>query len=381
MYNILIVDDDEQMRVALCASIKYLGFNAVSAKDAKEALKRLKSQDFDVIISDLKMPKIDGIEFLKKVKELKDIPFIMITAVGSVESAVEAMKLGAFDFILKPFSNDTLKKIINLAISHRDTLAKNSKNSSQTSSFIAESKKMKEVLKVVNKVAKTDATILLIGDSGTGKEVVANYIIRNSNRSHKPFIAVNCAAIPDNLLENELFGHEKGSFSGATSQHKGKFEQACGGSLLLDEITEMPLALQAKLLRVLQENVVDRIGSKQPIPIDTRIICTTNRNIENEVREGRFREDLYYRINVFPIKIPPLRDRKEDIEPLVAYFLKKYTTLFNKTIIHVSDEALKILKGYNWPGNVRELENVVERAVVLCNSDTIKREDIFLHSL
>ena len=381
MYNILIVDDDEQMRVALCASIKYLGFNAVSAKDAKEALKRLKSQDFDVIISDLKMPKIDGIEFLKKVKELKDIPFIMITAVGSVESAVEAMKLGAFDFILKPFSNDTLKKIINLAISHRDTLAKNSKNSSQTSSFIAESKKMKEVLKVVDKVAKTDATILLIGDSGTGKEVVANYIIRNSNRSHKPFIAVNCAAIPDNLLENELFGHEKGSFSGATSQHKGKFEQACGGSLLLDEITEMPLALQAKLLRVLQENVVDRIGSKQPIPIDTRIICTTNRNIENEVREGRFREDLYYRINVFPIKIPPLRDRKEDIEPLVAYFLKKYTTLFNKTIIHVSDEALKILKGYNWPGNVRELENVVERAVVLCNSDTIKREDIFLHSL
>ena len=381
MYNILIVDDDEQMRVALCASIKYLGFNAVSAKDAKEALKRLKSQDFDVIISDLKMPKIDGIEFLKKVKELKDIPFIMITAVGSVESAVEAMKLGAFDFILKPFSNDTLKKIINLAISHRDTLAKNSKNSSQTSSFIAESKKMKEVLKVVNKVAKTDATILLIGDSGTGKEVVANYIIRNSNRSHKPFIAVNCAAIPDNLLENELFGHEKGSFSGATSQHKGKFEQACGGSLLLDEITEMPLALQAKLLRVLQENVVDRIGSKQPIPIDTRIICTTNRSVENEVREGRFREDLYYRINVFPIKIPPLQDRKEDIEPLVAYFLKKYTALFNKTIIYVSDEALKILKGYNWPGNVRELENVVERAVVLCNSDTIKREDIFLHSL
>lgn len=381
MYNILIVDDDEQMRIALCASIKHMGFNAMSAKNAKEALKYLKSQNFDVIISDLKMPKIDGIEFLKKAKELKDIPFIMITAVGSVESAVEAMKLGAFDFILKPFSNDTLKKIINLAISHRNTLTKNSKNSHQTSSFIVESQKMKEILKVVDKVAKTDATILLIGDSGAGKEIVAQYIHNSSNRSHKPFIAVNCAAIPENLLENELFGHEKGSFSGATVQHKGKFEQACGGSLLLDEITEMPLVLQAKLLRVLQEKVVDRIGSKQSIPIDARIICTTNRSIENEVKEGRFREDLYYRINVFPIKIPPLKDRKEDIEPLAVYFLKKYTILFGKTINHISDEALKILKGYNWPGNVRELENVVERAVVLCNSDTIKREDIFLHSL
>lgn len=381
MYNILIVDDDEQMRVALCTSIKYLGFNAASAKNAKEALKHLKSQDFDVIISDLKMPKIDGIEFLKKVKESKDIPFIMITAVGSVESAVESMKLGAFDFILKPFSNDTLKKVIDLAISHRDTLAKNFKNDRQISSFVVESQKMKEILQVVDKVAKTDATILLIGESGTGKEVVARYIHNNSSRSRKPFIGLNCAAIPDNLLENELFGHEKGSFSGATCQHKGKFEQACGGSLLLDEITEMPLALQAKLLRVLQEKVVDRIGSKQPIPIDARIICTTNKSVENEVKEGRFREDLYYRINVFPIKIPPLQDRKEDIEPLVIYFLKKYTALFNKTINYLSDEALEILKGYNWPGNVRELENVVERAVVLCSSDTIKKEDIFLHSL
>ncbi len=381
MYNILIVDDDEQMRVALCASIKYLGFNATSAKDAKVALKYLKSQDFDVIISDLKMPKIDGIEFLKKVKKSKDIPFIMITAVGSVESAVESMKLGAFDFILKPFSNDTLKKVIDLAISHRDTLAKNPKNVSQTSSFVVESQKMKEILQVVDKVAKTDATILLIGESGTGKEVVARYIHNNSSRSHKPFIGLNCAAIPDNLLENELFGHEKGSFSGATCQHKGKFEQACGGSLLLDEISEMPLALQAKLLRVLQEKVVDRIGSKQSIPIDARIICTTNKSMENEVKDGRFREDLYYRINVFPIKIPPLQDRKEDIEPLVTYFLKKYTVLFNKTINYLSDEALEILKGYNWPGNVRELENVVERAVVLCSSDTIKKEDIFLHSL
>ncbi|NIA11874.1 MAG: response regulator [Nitrospiraceae bacterium] len=304
MYNILIVDDDEQMRVALCASIKYLGFNATSAKDAKVALKYLKSQDFDVIISDLKMPKIDGIEFLKKVKKSKDIPFIMITAVGSVESAVESMKLGAFDFILKPFSNDTLKKVIDLAISHRDTLAKNSKNVSQTSSFVVESQKMKEILQVVDKVAKTDATILLIGESGTGKEVVARYIHNNSSRSHKPFIGLNCAAIPDNLLENELFGHEKGSFSGATCQHKGKFEQACGGSLLLDEISEMPLALQAKLLRVLQEKVVDRIGSKQSIPIDARIICTTNKSMENEVKDGRFREDLYYRINVFPKCIP-----------------------------------------------------------------------------
>ena len=380
MYKVLVVDDDEQMRMALCATLKHIGFEAQSTKNAQDGLKLLKKESYDVIITDLKMPKINGIEFLEKAKKLTEAPIIMITAFGTIENAVEAMKLGAFDFILKPFSADVLKKVVNLAISHAGA-TKNMQQASNITDFIVESPKMKEILNIAQKVARTDATVLLLGDSGTGKEMLAKYIHLSSKRSRNRFVAINCAAIPSNLLESELFGYEKGAFSGATKTYQGKFEQADKGTLLLDEITEMPLELQVKLLRVLQERKVDRLCSKESIDIDTRIVCTTNRTVEDEVKNGSFREDLYYRINVFPIKIPPLKERKEDIEPLANFFLKKYSSSFGKNIESISKEATEILLKYRWPGNVRELENVIERAVVLCDGKTVMKDNIFLHNL
>ncbi len=377
--RILIVDDDDQMRIALSATIKHLGFEPTAASGAKEALKLLKNNQYNVIISDLKMPKMDGIEFLREVKKLSDTPFIMITAVGTVESAVEAMKIGAFDFILKPFSQETLEKAIKLAMSHKQ-LTRKLPETPETSQIVCESELTKRIFALAEKVANTDATVLLLGESGVGKEVVAKFIHRLSPRQNKPFIALNCAAIPENLLEAEMFGYEKGAFSGAIKSHKGKFEQAHKGTLLLDEITEMPQTLQAKLLRVIQEKTIDRIGSEKPIEVDVRIICTTNKDVRKEMEEGRFREDLYYRINVFPINIPPLRERREEIEPLALHFLRIYSSKFNKPIKNISPEAIKVLKGYPWPGNVRELENAIERACVLCDSDTVTPSDIFLHT-
>jgi len=372
MYRILVVDDDEQMRVALSATLKHLQYNATVAKDAKEALKYLKKERFDVILSDLKMPKIDGVEFLKEAKKItKETPFIMITAFGDVKTAVESMKSGAFDFILKPFSQEALKKVIDLAISHTSLSQNISHEENHAQEFVFSSSTMKKIVELARKIAKTDVTVLLIGESGTGKEVIARFIHAHSNRAKGNFVAVNCAAIPNNLLESEMFGYEKGAFSGAIRSHPGKFEQANHGTLLLDEISEMPIELQAKLLRVIQEKSIDRIGATKTTEVDVRIICTTNRDIETDVKEGKFREDLYYRINVFPIKIPPLRERKEEIPGLSRFFLDRFSRQFNKNII-----------GFNpWPGNIRELQNVIERAVVLAEGDRITHNEIFLHSL
>ncbi|WP_025270078.1 sigma-54-dependent transcriptional regulator [Hippea sp. KM1] len=385
MYRVLVVDDDEQMRVALRATLEHLGYQPTLSKDAKEALKLLKKHDYDLILSDLKMPKMDGVEFLKEVKDLKPhIPFVMITAFGDIKTAVETMKLGAFDFILKPFSQDALKKIIEMAISHtsiKQTIQNKPATTKQKEGFVFKSKAMENIITLAQKVAQTDATVLLIGESGTGKEVLARYIHSISNRSKGSFVAVNCAAIPQNLLESEMFGYEKGAFSGATKAHPGKFEQANGGTILLDEISEMPLELQAKLLRVIQEKTVDRIGSTSSIKVDVRIICTTNRNIEEEVKEGKFREDLYYRISVFPIRIPPLRERKDEIPHLIDFFIERFSAQFDKQIEGIEEEALKILNNYPWPGNIRELQNVIERAVVLCEGKYITKDDIFLHNL
>ncbi len=380
MYKILIVDDDEQMRVALSATLKHLGFEPIVSQSAQEALKYLEKEDVSVIISDLKMPKMDGLEFLEKARKRTISPVIMMTAFGTIGNAVEAMKIGAFDFILKPFSADVLKKVVNLAISH-NSASKNPSKHVESNSFIVESPKMKEILRLAYKVAQTDATVLLLGDSGTGKEMLAKYIHDSSKRAKNRFIGINCAAIPLNLLESELFGYEKGAFSGATKTYAGKFEQANKGTLLLDEITEMPLELQAKILRVIQERKIDKLGSKSSMDVDVRIICTTNKKIEDEVEEGNFREDLYYRVNVFPIKIPSLKERKEDIEPLSKFFLKKYSDLFGKNISGISKDVFEILKKYHWPGNVRELENVIERAVVLCENDILSENDIFLHNI
>ncbi len=381
MYRILVVDDDEQMRVALCATLKHLNYNVKSVKLAQNALKLLESEQFDVILSDLKMPKMSGIEFLEKSKKISDTPIIMITAFGTIENAVEAMKLGAFDFILKPFSADVLRKVIDLAISHKDASKRAVSVNNRYNNFIVESQRMKEILTISQKVAKTDAGVLLLGDSGSGKEMLAKYIHLSSKRAKNRFVAINCAAIPSNLLESELFGYEKGAFSGATKTYQGKFEQANKGTLLLDEITEMPFELQAKLLRVLQEKKVDKLGSKESVDIDIRIISTTNKDIEEEVKKGNFREDLYYRINVFPIKIPSLKERIDDIEPLSNFFLEKYSKSFGKNITSISNDAMEILLKYHWPGNIRELENVIERAVILCETDSITKDDIFLHNI
>ncbi len=385
MYRILVVDDDEQMRVALSATLKHLNFEPKVAKDAKEALKYLKKEQFDVIISDLKMPKIDGVEFLREIKKITPkTPFIMITAFGDVKTAVESMKLGAFDFILKPFSQETLKKVIELAIHHASlSIEANEAKTTEKDNeqYIFASPQMNKIIELAKKVALTDATILLIGESGTGKEVIARFIHEQSKRSNGNFVAVNCAAIPSNLLESEMFGYEKGAFSGAAKSHPGKFEQANHGTLLLDEISEMPLELQAKLLRVIQEKTIDRIGGTSSIKVDVRIICTTNRNIEQEVKKGNFREDLYYRINVFPIKIPPLRERKEEIPELANFFLKKYSNKFNKNINEITENAIDLLLNYPWPGNIRELQNVIERAVILAEENKITPNEIFLHNL
>jgi len=378
--RVLVVDDDEQLRLALFSTLKHLSHECVLAQNAKEALTFLKKESFDLILSDLKMPKTDGIELLKQVKQNNiNTPFVIMTAFGTIETAVLAIKLGAFDFIVKPFSKETIEKIISLSASY-NTL-KPIQEISTDIEFVFKSKKMQETLELAEKVAKTDATVLLSGETGTGKEVIAKLIHRLSNRSKEKFISINCASIPANLLESELFGYEKGAFSGAIKTYKGKFEQANGGTLLLDEISEMPLELQAKLLRVLQEKVVDKLGSSQSTTIDTRIICTTNKNLSEHVKNGHFREDLFYRITVFPILLSPLRERSEDIPYLVDFFIKKYSKKFQKNIQGISNEALEILINYNWPGNVRELEHTIERAIILSKQNFLSKEDIFLHGI
>jgi DNA-binding NtrC family response regulator len=378
--RVLVVDDDEQLRLALLSTLKHLSHECVLAQNAKEALALLKKESFDLILSDLKMPKTDGIELLKQVKQNNiNTPFVIMTAFGTIETAVLAIKMGAFDFIVKPFSKETIEKIISLSASYNRF--KPIQEISTDSEFVFKSKKMQETLELVEKVAKTDATVLLSGETGTGKEVIAKLIHRLSNRSKEKFISINCASIPANLLESELFGYEKGAFSGAVKTYKGKFEQANGGTLLLDEISEMPLELQAKLLRVLQEKVVDKLGSNQSATIDTRIICTTNKNLTECVKNGYFREDLFYRISVFPVLLSPLRERLEDISYLVDFFIKKYSKKFQKDIQGISNEASEILLNYNWPGNVRELENTIERAIILSKRNFLSKEDIFLHGI
>ncbi|OSS41617.1 Response regulator of zinc sigma-54-dependent two-component system [Desulfurella amilsii] len=378
--RILVVDDDEQLRIALFSTLKHLSCECSLAQNAKEALNLLKKETFDLILSDLKMPKVDGIELLKQVKQNNiNIPFVIMTAFGTIETAVLAIKLGAFDFIVKPFSKETIEKIMSLSANYN--VLKPIQEFSVDSEYIFESKKMRETLELVEKVAKTDVTVLLSGETGTGKEVIAKLVHKLSNRSKEKFVSINCASIPANLLESELFGYEKGAFSGAVKTYKGKFEQANDGTLLLDEISEMPLELQAKLLRVLQERVVDKLGSSQSVAIDTRIICTTNKNLAEQVKNGCFREDLFYRISVFPILLSPLRERTEDIPCLIDFFIKKYSRRFQKDMQGISNEALEILLNYAWLGNVRELENTIERAIILSKQNFLSKEDIFLHGI
>ena len=377
--KIMVVDDDEQIRIALQTILKKEGYEVNVFPDALSAYIDLQKEDYSLIISDQKMPEMTGLEFLKKVnEEYEDIPFIMITAYGTILDAVEAMKFGAADFITKPFdANELLQKIERVLSPENKEFRNKEAKKSKGRPIITNDPMMIKIFEIAEAVAKSDATVLVQGESGTGKELIARMIHASSQRNKQPFVAVNCAALPETLLESELFGHEKGAFTGAMTRKIGKFELAQGGTILLDEISEMDLNLQAKLLRVIQEKEVDRVGGSSPVSIDVRVVATTNRNLEESVRKGEFREDLFYRLNVIPITLPPLRERKGDIKLLVEYFMSKYLNVKKPKL---AGEVLKELENYPWPGNVRELQNAVERASILSRGREIKASDFLLKS-
>ncbi len=380
--DILIVEDEKSIREALSMSLadKY---NLHIAADGKKALDIARDRTFDLALLDIRLPEVNGLEVLERIKDIDpSIPVIMITAVKTIESAVKAMKLGACDYIIKPFDINDLQAVIRKALEKRGLnkeviyLKGELAKSSGFEKIIGKSRKMVEIFKLIKDVAKSDSTILITGESGTGKELVARAIHNQSNRSNKLFVPVNCAAIPENLLESELFGYEKGAFTGAYERHLGKFEVCSGGTIFLDEISLLPLPMQAKLLRVLQEHMIDRVGGSSPIEINVRVIAATNSDLKLEVDGRKFRGDLYYRLNVIPMHIPPLRERAEDIKLLIDHFLSKYNKVFGKKVTGFSREATDALMSYPWPGNVRELENLIERMVVLSERNIISNEKL-----
>ena len=385
MAKILVVDDDQGMREFLEIMLTKEGHDVTSAIDATIALNRCKKEHFDLILTDLKMPKVDGIEFLKSVKDVSpESVVILITAYASPETAVSAMKEGAYDYIEKGIDVEELKSIITGAlekkgVSETDALfIKVVEDAVSFSNMIGKSRGMLNVYKDIKKVAETPTNVLILGESGTGKELVAKAIHENSPRRKMPFVVINCGGVPESLLESEFFGHMKGSFTGAHVDKPGLFEIAKGGTIFLDEIGELPPYLQVKLLRVVQEKTFRRVGGADDIKVDVRIISATNKNLENKVKEGSFREDLFYRLNVIPIHVPPLRERKEDISILTKYFIEKYSTAFGKEIKTISSYAMELLMNYPFPGNVRELENIIERSVALETSNIILPENLLI---
>lgn len=384
--EILIVDDEEEMRAALATALNREGYNSTAVDTGIAALEELDGREFDLILSDVKMPKMTGPELLREIKKrMLQTPVIMMTAYGTIDNAVESMKAGAFDYLLKPFSAEILVASINRAFHIDPGTAPRSESFPDRDTSICQGRKivtantrMTDLLKFVDSIAYSKSTVFITGETGTGKELFARYIHQKSPRSDKPFLAVNCAAMPEGLLESELFGHEKGAFTGAIARKEGKFELAHRGALLLDEVTEMPPPLQAKLLRVLQEHEIDRIGGKETIPVDVRIIATTNKDPKKMIAENKFREDLFYRLNVIPLKLPPLRERKEDIPLLAEHFLKKHCAANNKSISRISEDTLALLQKYGWKGNVRELENIIERSVLICREDTLLPSHLFI---
>ncbi|MBF0288073.1 MAG: sigma-54-dependent Fis family transcriptional regulator [SAR324 cluster bacterium] len=391
MHPILIVDDEVEMRIAMSETLKHCGYTVELSHNALDAMKKFKENDYSLIITDMTMPKRSGLELLKDIKALDPLkPIIMVTAYGTIETAVEAMKHGAFDYIVKPFNFETFTFVVERALAFKEAaapLAPKAADAAGTSELsesgreiVTQNAEMAKLLEVCRNVAKSKATLLIQSESGTGKELLARYIHQHSDRNNRPFVAINCAALPDTLLESELFGYKKGAFTGATQDHRGKFEQAHGGTLLLDEISEMAMHLQAKLLRVLQEHEIDKVGGKEPIMVDVRIIATTNRNMLQQIESGKFREDLYFRLNVIPLTLPPLRDRKNDIPKLVEHFVEKHAKLNQRAQPEISQETLGVLMQYNWRGNVRELENVVERALLLSDGVVIHPHNLLMHS-
>jgi two-component system response regulator AtoC len=381
--KILLIDDEENFRHMLSVILKKRGYDVETANNGIDGLKKVDTGSYDTVLCDIRMPEMDGLEFLKEAQKAGcESTIIMMSAYGTLDTAIEAMKLGAYDYISKPFKPDeivlTLKKAEERERLRRENLflKKEVQKEYSFENMISKNERMRQIFDTIQKVAKYKSTILIAGESGTGKELVAKAIHFNSDRSNQPFIPVNCGAIPENLLESELFGHTKGSFTNAVRTKKGLFEEADGGTMFLDEIGELPLQLQVKLLRVLQDGEIRRIGDSKPIIIDVRIIAATIKDLDKEVRENKFRDDLFYRLNVLPIKIPPLRDRKEDVPLLVDHFIHKYSRELNNPIEGIVPEALNCLLNYSWKGNVRELENVIERAIVLTDSNQIQVENL-----
>jgi two-component system, NtrC family, response regulator PilR len=381
--SILIVDDEKGQRDILSAILGKEGYRVLAVPGGREALEELERAEFDLLLTDLKMQGMSGMELMERV--LNDNPaqcVVMMTAHGTIDSAVEAMKKGAFDYLEKPLERDDLILTLQRAFERIMLLKENrvlQKRLAETKTLpnmIGEHPKMLEVVRMINKISTTSTTVLIYGESGTGKELVARAIHERSRRNEKPFFAINCAAIPDTLIESELFGHEKGSFTGAGSREIGIFEAAEGGTVFLDEIGEMNVAMQAKLLRTIQEKEIRRVGGKLNIPVDVRIISATNKDLEQETKRGNFREDLFYRLNVIRIPLPPLRERGNDIVTLANFFLKKYSASCGIPLRGISKAALKILLEYGWPGNVRQLESVIERGVLMAESDSIQPEDL-----
>ena len=383
MPSILVIDDKENVRKMLSKTLEMEGYEVEAVEDGFIGLEKAKEKKYDLVLTDLKLPKMDGLEVLTKVKELDpEMAVIVMTAYGTVETAVQAMKEGAFDYLAKPFDPDHLNVLIKRALENRRLLAENVLLREELAhnlgyaEIIGKCEKMKEVSKLVRKVSPSDTTVLLLGESGTGKELFARAIHSLSQRRDGPYVAINCAAIPHELLENELFGSERGAYTGSVARKMGKFEIAEGGTIFLDEVGDLDIALQAKLLRVLQEKNFERLGGTKTISVNVRLIAASNADLKKAIEKKSFREDLYYRLSVFPLQIPPLRERIEDIPELASYFIEKYCTEMKKFKKTISRETMKLLERYHWPGNVRELENTIERAIILCEGKKIEPEHL-----
>lgn len=383
METILIVDDEKNYLVVLSSFLSGEGYEPITADNAQQALDIVENTDLDLVLTDMKMPSMDGIELLKRIKENSpDLPVVMMTAYGTVEKAVEAMQLGAFNFVLKPFQNETLKQIIRNAVSTYSVFKENRRlvealeSRYRFDNIIGKSKPMLAVFDIIQKVAHTKATVLVTGESGSGKELIAKAIHFNSLRRNKPFVAVSCAALSETLLESELFGHERGAFTGAAAMRKGRFELADRGTLFLDEIGDVPASVQVKLLRVLEEMTFERVGGTRTIAADIRLIAATNKDLRDEVEQQRFREDLYFRLNVVHITLPPLRERSEDIPLLATHFVNKYAEETNRGEMTISSEAMRFFCHHRWPGNVRQFEHAIERAVLLSEGIEIGLDDL-----
>ncbi len=378
--NILLVDDDRNFLRVLAYHIHEFGFRAVPASSGSEALQLIKEQKFDLVVTDLKMPEMDGLELLAQIRKLdSDVPVIVMTAFGSIDKAVAAIKEGAYDFLTKPFEIEEMRLTISNSLKLTSLLEENRRLAQAVQTkfkgLIGSSKKFKNVLDLAEQLAAVDSTVLIQGESGTGKEILARAIHYNSRRKNQPFVVVNCGAIPLDLIESELFGYKKGAFTGAVADKKGKFEIADSGTVFLDEVGDLPLSMQVKLLRVLQEREIDIVGDPRPYPVNVRILAATNRNLQQLMQDGSFREDLYYRLSVVPLHLPPLRERREDIPLLAHHFLEKLERKFNKEV-SLDESVIETLKAHSWPGNVRELENIIERMVVFNKGETLKVEDL-----